>query len=88
MKFKGAKIKEQGITFGIIIVKPHILNSQSEIRQMQGVGARAFGPIPIILMAQNARGVPTYVGRKDIAQFLSKIQISRIPWREYRFEGI
>lgn len=29
-----------------------------------------FGNIPIILMAQNSRGIPTYHGRQDIVHFL------------------
>lgn len=83
MRFQGSVIKEQGVTFGIIIVKPYVMESQNHIREMQLLGNQAFGIMPIILMAQNSRGVPQYYGRKDIVQFLSKIAISRIPWKEY-----
>lgn len=83
MKFQGSVINEQGVTFGIIIVKPNILHNQNEIQNMQTFAKRAFGPIPIILMAQDSRGIPTYLGRKDIVNFLSRISISRIPWKEY-----
>lgn len=83
MRFQGAVVKEQGITFGIVIVKPHILQIQNEISSMQSFGQRAFGNMPIILMAQNSRGIPTYCGRKDIVNFLASISIGRIPWREY-----
>jgi len=30
MQFEGAVIKEQGVTFAIVIVKPHVLNSSSQ----------------------------------------------------------
>ncbi len=83
MKFQGALVKEQGVTFGIIIVKPHVLNSPSETASMRGFGVRAFGPVPIILMAQDSRGVPTYLGRRDIVKFLAKVPVQAIPWREY-----
>lgn len=83
MKFQGAVIKEQGVTFGIVIVKPAILQSPSDRDDMSAFGVRAFGIMPIVLMAQNARGVPTYWGRKDIVSFLSHISVQRIPWREY-----
>lgn len=83
MKFQGALVKEQGVTFGIIIVKPHVLNSPSEATSMRGFGVRAFGPVPIILMAQDSRGVPTYLGRRDIVKFLAKVPVQAIPWREY-----
>ena len=83
MRFQGSIIKEQGATFGIVIVKPYVLNNNIEKEQMQIFGQRAFGMIPIILMAQNSRGFPTYYGRKDIVNFLSRIPMSRIPWKEY-----
>jgi len=83
MNFQGSVIKEQGITFGIVIVNPHVLQSPIEKEKMQRFGNRAFGAIPIILMAQNSRGIPTYYGRRDIVNFLSKISMYRIPWKEY-----
>jgi hypothetical protein len=30
MQFEGAKVIEQGVTFGIIIVKPHVLQNTAE----------------------------------------------------------
>lgn len=83
MKFQGALIKEQGVTFGIIIVKPHVLQNSNEAESMRIFGIRAFGNIPIVLMAQNSRGIPTYYGRKDIVKFLANVPPSAIPWREY-----
>ena len=83
MKFQGALIKEQGVRFGIVVVKSNVLNHPSEAETMQYFGVRAFGPIPIILMAQNSRGTPTYYGRRDIVNFLSKTPMQAIPWREY-----
>lgn len=83
MQFEGAVIKEQGITFGIVVVKPHVLSISSTADQMRSFGTRAFGPMPIILMAQDARGIPTYSGRKDIVNFLANISPSRIPFKRY-----
>ena len=40
MKFQGALVKEQGVTFGIIVVKPHVLNSPSEADSMRTFGVR------------------------------------------------
>ena len=83
MKFQGALIKEQNVTFGIVIVKPCVLDNPSEAASMRAFVVRAFGPVPIILMAQNARGIPTYSGRRDIVNFLAKVPLQAIPWREY-----
>ena len=83
MKFQGALINEQGVKFGIVVVKPYVLNNPSEADTMQKFGMRAFGAIPIILMAQNSRGIPTYYGQRDIVKFLSNVPLRAIPWREY-----
>ncbi len=83
MKFQGALIKEQGVLFGIVVVKSHVLNSPSDRNQILNFGIRAFGAVPIVLMAQDASGTPTYYGRKDIVRFLSSVPFQRIPWREY-----
>lgn len=83
MQFEGAVIKEQGVSFAIIIVKQHVLNTSDQIEQARNSFARYFPGLPLILMAQDSRGVPSYQGRKDIVNFLSKIHISRIPWKRY-----
>jgi hypothetical protein len=86
MKFQGAKISEQGITFGIVVVKESVLRNNQVSSEMQGFGMRAFGRIPIVLMAQNSRGIPTYKGRKDIVNFLANIDQSRIPYAEWSID--
>ena len=82
MRFQGAVVREQGVTFGIVVVKPHVLNSPSSREDMQRFGVQAFGVMPIVLMAQNSRGVPTYWGRSDIVRFLSHTPIQCIPWKQ------
>lgn len=82
MQFDGAKIKEQGVTFGIVVVKPYVLRSPSK-EQIRASFIPFFGNIPIILMAQDSRGIPTYDGRHDIVRFLAKINPARIPWKHY-----
>ena len=83
MKIQGACITEQGITFGILVVKPYVLQSPSDRSSMQRLGVQLFGLVPIVLMAQDSHGTPTYWGRSDIAKFLSRVPRYRIPWREY-----
>jgi hypothetical protein len=83
MQFQGAVIKEQGVTFGIIIVKPAVLRSQDKRAGVRSFGTRAFGRMPIVLMAQDSQGVATYSGRRDIVNFLSKVSLRRVPWKQY-----
>ena len=83
MEFQGAVIKEQGQTFGIVIVKPSVLNSPSGCNEMVAFGVRAFGAMPVVLMAQDSKGTPTYFGRPDIVSFLANVFVKQIPWKKY-----
>ena len=83
MKFQGAVITEQGITFAIVIVKNHIINNKQKAIETIESFVSVFPGIPIILMAQNTRGVPIYYGRDDIARFMAKVPLTAIPWKEY-----
>jgi hypothetical protein len=84
MQLEGAIIKEQGQTFAIVVVKSHVLNSTERDDAAQQF-SRYFPGMPIILMAQNSGGIPTYYGKKDIVTFLSRLHISQIPWKKYTF---
>lgn len=83
MTFQGALIKEQGVTFAIVIVKPHVIQVDREAANAQQAFAPVFPGVPIVLMAQDGRGVPTYYGRKDIVAFLSNTPMEAIPWKQY-----
>lgn len=85
MRFQGALIKEQGQTFAIVIVKPQVIQLQSEANNAREAFSTVFPNMPIILMAQNGRGIPTYQGRPDIVKFLASINPGRIPWKEYSY---
>ena len=83
MQFQGAVVKEQGVTFAVVIVKRTIINNRFEadnaIRNFQPL----FPGTPIVLMAQNHRGKPTYYGRQDLSRFLARVPLQAIPWRKY-----
>ena len=83
MQFEGAVVKEQGVTFAIVVVKRHILNSRYAAQQTADAFAVAFPGLPLILMGQDARGVATYYGRKDIVNFLARVPVNAIPWQRY-----
>ena len=48
MQFDGALIKEQGVTFAIVIVKPYVLQS-SEKEQIRENFSSLFGFVPTVL---------------------------------------
>lgn len=82
MQVQGAVIREQGQTFAIVVVKPHVVQNRTEADN----AIRGFTPVfgvPVVLMAQDGRGRPTFYGRRDIANFMSRVPLNAIPWREY-----
>lgn len=83
MQFEGALISEQGVTFAIVVVKSHVLNSHHQADEVADRFRPTFPGVPIVLMAQNSRGVPTYRGRRDLVNFLSQVPMQAIPWRRY-----
>ncbi len=83
MKLQGAVIKEQGVTFAIVVVKERVLLSESEKEAAIKSYAPLFPGMPLVLMAQDSQGIPRYFGRKDIVRFLARLQMSQIPWQTY-----
>jgi hypothetical protein len=87
MKIQGAVIEEQGITFAIVIVKKQVLDRRNQAEGMIREFQPVFGGVPVVLMAQDHRGLPRYYGRKDIARYMADVPVSAVPWREYTISG-
>ena len=83
MRFQGALIREQGVTFAVVIVKRHVIQSSNQAAEAIRAFSPAFGGAPVVLMAQDGRGTPTYYGRPDLSRFLANVPVRAIPWREY-----
>jgi hypothetical protein len=85
MQLEGAVIREQGVTFAVVVVKRHVTSNRGEASQaIQGFG-RYFPGMPIVLMSQDASGQATYFGRPDISKFLAGVPQHAIPWKRYTF---
>jgi hypothetical protein len=82
--FQGAVIKEQGVTFAVVVVKKALIDHAARANQAIQRFSGVFPGMPIVLMAQDARGVPTYYGRRDISRFMANVPLGAIPWKEYR----
>jgi hypothetical protein len=83
MRFQGAVIKEQGITFAVVVVKKHVVDNRFEANRAVNSFSPVFPGIPVVLMAQDSMGTPTYFGRKDIANFMANVPLHAVPWKEY-----
>ena len=83
MHFQGAVITEQGVTFGILIAKNHVLDNHTTANSLISEASAAFGGIPTVLMGQDHTGRARYYGRRDIVNFMTGVPLSAVPWREY-----
>jgi hypothetical protein len=83
MRFQGAVVREQGVSFAVVAVKKHVVDDRRRATEAIGSFQPVFPGLPVVLVAQDARGRPTYHGRQDIARFLARVPLSAIPWREY-----
>jgi hypothetical protein len=83
MQFEGAVIREQGVTFAVVVVKRQTLEDRSQAQDAIQQFGPVFGGVPVVLMAQDSRGTPTYYGRRDLSRFLANVPMRAIPWKRY-----
>lgn len=80
-KMTAALVREQGVTFAVVLVKNYVLNSPTTADQMiQSVSAALRCPLVVLMGESNQklRG-----NRRDVVNFVSKVHPSRLPWKEY-----
>jgi hypothetical protein len=83
MNVDAALVSEQGVTFVVVVVQNSVLSSPTT-RTATAAGFAPYWPgVPIVLMAQDARGAPEYWGRTDLAQFLASVPVESLPWRSW-----
>ena len=82
MQFEGALIREQGVEFAVVVVKRFVLSSPTQSNQTTKRFQLAFSR-PVVLMAQDSRGIPEYRGRRDLVNFLASVPMSAIPWKRF-----
>lgn len=72
-----ALVREQGVNFGVVVVKDHVINDGLERDKVCKLWTARLG-CPVALMG--AHHHRTY-GRTDIVRWLSSIHPGRLPWR-------
>lgn len=83
MTFEGAVVREQGVTFALVVVKHHVVQNRSEAQRAIAAFQPCFPSNPVVLVGQDSRGVPTYFGRPDIARFMANVPMQSVPWKRY-----
>lgn len=84
MTINGAIVREQGVTFAIVLVKQHAMQTDYEANKTREAFQDLFPGMPLILASQDLHGEFQYQGRPDIVRFLASIEADRIPWMRYR----
>jgi hypothetical protein len=73
-----ALVREQGQTFAVLAVKPHVVQSPSERDSMLRAGLEWFG-MRTALLAEDGR---TW-GPPDIVNWLRGVHPGQLPWRKF-----
>ncbi|XSC43438.1 hypothetical protein ACF1BQ_036605 [Bradyrhizobium sp. RDT10] len=73
-----ALIREQGLEFGVVLVKDSVVDTPGEREKLVNGWAFELGR-PVALMGE--RRFKSY-GRQDIVKWLSGVHPSRLPWRQ------
>jgi hypothetical protein len=73
-----ALVREQGQTFAVLAVKPHVVQNPNERTALVAAGREWFG-MRTALLAEDGK---TW-GDRDIVNWLRNIHPSRLPWRTF-----
>ncbi|HXX20332.1 MAG TPA: hypothetical protein VEJ46_13090 [Candidatus Acidoferrum sp.] len=86
MQFEAAVMNADGTLFAVVIVKPDVLSNLPEANSIIAALEKVLDGKPVVLMAQNHSGAPTYYGRGDIAGFMATIPVNSIPWQKFTLQ--
>ncbi len=80
-KMTAALVREQGVTFAVVLVKNHVALSHHEANRTIQAVASALGCPNVVLMGEGNKRLRGT--RQDVVDFVSKIHPSRLPWKEW-----
>lgn len=83
MQIQAAAISIQGNHFAVVVAGQDLLNNQGEADMTIEQLGPTFGGVPVILMAQNDAGSPTYYGDPELVELLRGVPVDEMPWKEY-----
>jgi hypothetical protein len=73
-----AVISEQGQTFAVLAVKPHVVNDPDQREALLDAGLQWFG-VRTALLSEDGR---TW-GPPDIVRWLRGVHVGQLPWRSF-----
>ena len=84
MEVEAALVKEQGVTFAVVVVKPGVLATAARRDDIAANLQPYWAGVPVVLMEQDHNGVPRYYGRRDLVRFLARVPVEALPWQKWR----
>lgn len=79
--FKAALVREQNVTFAVVLVKDHVLNSPSTSDDLiRSVSVAMRCPL-VVLMGESNRKLRG--NRQDVVNFVARVHPSRLPWKNW-----
>lgn len=73
-----AVIRQQAVTFGIVVVKDYVVDNRLEADQAVSAWSLELACPTILLGARRHK----LYGRPDIVRFMRNVSLDRIPWRQ------
>ena len=87
MKGHVALVRERGLRFAVVVVRPSVM---SGLKRERDEAVRALSKelgVPAVLMIWSSRGTPTFHGRDDLVRVLASLCVEQLPWRELTLEA-
>jgi hypothetical protein len=87
MKGHVALVREGGLRFAVVVVRPSVM---SGVKRERDEAVRALSEelgVPAVLMIRSSRGTPTFHGRDDLVRILAGVCVEQLPWRELTLEA-
>lgn len=78
-----AAISLAGERFVVVAVGMDLVKSPGEADMAIEAMQPSFGGVPLVLMAQDEAGTPTYYGEQDLVHRLAGVPIEKMPWKSY-----
>ncbi len=86
MKFQGAVVEQNGITFAVVKVEKHVFDVTGRARDTMKSVQPAFPHMPIVLVTHDSEGTPAYYGRPDIVRLMPETKLDGLEWKEYNLD--
>jgi len=84
--FNGAILPVRGVEVLVVCVRPWVLADRHEAQLFLFAFSTRFGR-PVVLMAQDDRGVPSYCGARRLVDALCPLPVEVIPWQRFAYRA-